>query len=68
KYAKGIIVGHNGRLIVYSVNKDVDFNFLKVSINSSLKKAQMKYNTSEKIHEDMLSSLKKLGLINYRGI
>ncbi|HDK5690625.1 TPA: minor capsid protein [Staphylococcus pseudintermedius] len=64
KYAKGIIVGHNGRLIVYSVNKDVDFEFFKYSIESMKMRTKMERNTLE----DMLKNLKKHGLIDYQEL
>ncbi len=32
KYEKSIIGAHNGRLLVYCVNKDIDFEFLKNSL------------------------------------
>ncbi|EGQ3581919.1 head protein [Staphylococcus pseudintermedius] len=64
KYAKGIIVGHNGRLIVYSVNKDVDFEFFKYSMESMKMRTKMERNTLE----DMLKNLKKHGLIDYQEL
>ncbi|EHP0703763.1 minor capsid protein [Staphylococcus pseudintermedius] len=64
KYAKGIIVGHNGGLIVYSVNKDVDFEFFKYSIESMKMRTKMERNTLE----DMLKNLKKHGLIDYQEL
>uniref|UniRef100_UPI001BDE6266 minor capsid protein n=1 Tax=Staphylococcus pseudintermedius TaxID=283734 RepID=UPI001BDE6266 len=64
KYAKGIIVGHNGRLIVYSVNKNVNFEFLKYSIESMKMRTKMERNTLE----DMLKNLKKHGLIDYQEL
>ncbi|PCF48457.1 minor capsid protein [Staphylococcus delphini] len=66
KYAKGIIVGHNGRLIVYSVNKDIDFGSFRHSLDILGVNFKSKYNTSEVEQNKMLSKLKEIGLIDYK--
>ncbi|MDT0985193.1 head protein, partial [Staphylococcus pseudintermedius] len=66
KYAKGIIVGHNGRLIVYSVNKDIDFYLLRHSLDILGVNFKSKYSSSEDRQNKMLSELKQIGLIDYK--
>ncbi|MEJ7540493.1 hypothetical protein, partial [Staphylococcus intermedius] len=68
KYAKGIIVGHNGRLIVYSVNKDIDFGSFRYSLDILGVNFKSKYNISKDEQNNMLSKLRKIGLINYEVI
>ncbi len=68
KYAKGIIVGHNGRLIVYSVNKDIEFYLLKRALEIFDTNLQSKYNSSQDEQNKMLNKLRKIGLINYEVI
>ncbi|MDE9800078.1 minor capsid protein [Staphylococcus delphini] len=68
KYAKGIIVGHNGRVIVYSVNKDIDFNFLKNSLESSQWRLRKKHNNLNDILNKMINELVEAGLIEYKEL
>ncbi|MEH7945367.1 head protein, partial [Staphylococcus pseudintermedius] len=63
-----LIVGHNGRLIVYSVNKDIDFDFLKYTLDIELERARIKNNIQAKIQKDMLENVKKYGFMEYQEI
>ncbi|MEH7917450.1 head protein, partial [Staphylococcus pseudintermedius] len=58
----------NGRLIVYSVNKDIDFDFLKYTLDIELERARIKNNIQAKIQKDMLENVKKYGFMEYQEI
>ncbi|PWZ96376.1 head protein, partial [Staphylococcus pseudintermedius] len=55
-----------GRLIVYSVNKDIDFYLLRHSLDILGVNFKSKYSSSEDRQNKMLSELKQIGLIDYK--